>query len=111
VPQWLASIVGFEHFLVAHEVPFMRSPTTGQAAGRIDIVVSNDLAASQWLGLEIQAVYFSGEGMQKDFELLHEDEGEHPAGAQSSPSRSTGLSSAPLGEPVTRPHKISMMVM
>ncbi len=78
VPQWLACIVGFDHFLVAREVPFMRSPTTGQAAGRIDLVVADDFSASQWLGLEIQAVYFSGKGMQKDFELLREDEGEHP---------------------------------
>lgn len=51
----------------------MRSPATGRAAGRIDLVVSGDETASSWFGLEIQAVYFSGQGMQADFELLREN--------------------------------------
>jgi len=78
VPRWLASIVGFDRYFIAREVPFMRSPTTDRPAGRIDLVIANDLSASKWLGLEIQAVYFSGKGMQKDFELLLEDEGDNP---------------------------------
>lgn len=32
----------------------MKSPDTGLAAGRIDLVVSIDELASQWVGLEIQ---------------------------------------------------------
>ena len=48
----------------------MRSPSTGRPAGRSDLVVSGDGNAAAWFGLEVQAVYFSGKGMQADFELL-----------------------------------------
>ena len=37
---------------------------------RIDMVVARDGEASAWFGLEVQAVYFSGNRMQEDFELL-----------------------------------------
>lgn len=70
IPAWLARIVGFPEVHMAREVPFMRSPATGKAAGRIDLVVARDGAASSWFGLEIQAVYFSGKAMRPDFELL-----------------------------------------
>lgn len=70
LPRWLGRIAGFQDVYRGTEVPFMRSPTTGRAAGRIDIVVARDANASEWFGLEVQAVYFSGDGMQKDFELL-----------------------------------------
>ncbi len=70
LPKWLARIVGFPDVYLAREVPFMRSPSTGRPAGRIDLVVAKDGDASSWLGLEVQAVYFSGEGMRADFELL-----------------------------------------
>ena len=78
VPRRLAQIVGFQEVFLAREVPFMRSPTTGRSAGRIDIVLSGDSMASRWFGLEIQAVYFSGEGMKKDFEVLCHDTGRLP---------------------------------
>ncbi len=51
----------------------MRSPATGRPAGRIDIVLSENSMAAKWVGLEIQAVYFSGKGMAKDFRVLHQD--------------------------------------
>ena len=70
LPRWLARIVGYPDIFLASEVPFMRSPDTGRAAGRIDVVVARDGDASEWLGLEVQAVYFSGGGMAADFELL-----------------------------------------
>ena len=70
LPLWLAQIVGFTNVYMAAEVPFMRSPSTGRAAGRIDLVVAGDDNAGAWFGLEVQAVYFSGKGMQADFELL-----------------------------------------
>ena len=70
LPRWLARIADFPDPYLAREVPFMRSPATGRPAGRIDLVVSGDADASAWFGLEIQAVYFSGQGMQADFELL-----------------------------------------
>lgn len=72
LPKWLAKIFGFSNAYLASEVPFMRSPSTGRAAGRIDLVVSGDEEAKSWVGLEVQAVYFSGKGMQGDFELLLE---------------------------------------
>ena len=70
IPNWLAQIVNFNDAYLAREVPFMRSPSTNRPAGRIDLVVASDKKASSWFGLEMQAVYFSGEGMQADFELL-----------------------------------------
>lgn len=72
LPSWLARIVGFPDVYLASEVPFMRSPSTGQSAGRVDLVVARDGDASSWFGLEIQAVYFSGNGMPADFELLRD---------------------------------------
>ena len=78
IPNWLGQIAGFNDVFLAREVPFMRSPTTGRAAGRIDLVVAGDNIATTWFGLEIQAVYFSGKGMQSDFEMLLEDEGQEP---------------------------------
>ena len=74
IPKWLAEIVGFAEVFLAREVPFMRSPATGRPAGRIDLVLAGNDSASQWFGLEIQAVYFSGTGMQADFELLRNDD-------------------------------------
>ena len=70
IPNWLAEIANFNNAYLAREVPFMRSPTTNRSAGRIDFVVASDKDASSWFGLEMQAVYFSGEGMQADFELI-----------------------------------------
>ena len=78
LPRWLADIVGFEQVFLAREVPFMRSPETEKAAGRIDLVLSGDSTAAQWFGLEIQAVYFSGQGMSADFEQLKHDGGHSP---------------------------------
>ncbi len=80
VHRWLADIVGFSDVYVAPEVPFMRSPETNRGAGRIDLVLSGDDAASEWYGLEIQAVYFSGKGMTPDFQLLADDNGRLPPG-------------------------------
>ena len=70
IPSWLADIVGLDDVHMAREVPFMRSPSTGRAAGRIDLVVASGESAEEWFGLEIQAVYFSGGKMESDFEQL-----------------------------------------
>ena len=56
----------------------MRSPSTGRAAGRVDLVIARDGDASSWFGLEIQAVYFSGNGMLADFGLLRDNADEKP---------------------------------
>ena len=73
IPRWLAEIAGFNEVYVAREVPFMRAPVTGREAGRIDLVIASNQAASEWYGLEIQAVYFSGGGMTNEFEQLRSD--------------------------------------
>ena len=80
VPNWLARIVGFQEVFLAREVPFMRSPATGQPAGRIDLVVAGEDTAATWFGLEIQAVYFQGAGMVPEFEaLLTNNDAQPPA--------------------------------
>lgn len=70
LPLWLAKIAGFQSIYIAREVSFMRSTDTEREAGRIDLVVSQDNAASRWFGLEVQAVYFSGRGMTSDFQAM-----------------------------------------
>lgn len=73
LPRWLGDIAGFDDVYLAHEVPFMRSPPTGREAGRIDVVVAGDEFASDWYGLEVQAVYFSGRAMGAEFSQLRDD--------------------------------------
>lgn len=70
--KWLADIVGFrsDAAMVAREIPFMTSTVTGKAAGRIDIVLAEVNGGLAWFGLEIQAVYFSGPGMDEEFRTL-----------------------------------------
>ena len=79
--RWLAEIVGFrpEEAMVAREVPFMKGTETAKAAGKIDLVVARSSGgALSWYGLEIQAVYFSGPGMDREFARLRDHPG-HPA--------------------------------
>lgn len=78
LPRWLAEIAGFPEVWLAAEVPFMRSPTTGRAAGRVDLVIARDGEASAWFGLEIQAVYFSGDGMDSEFRTILDHDGDQP---------------------------------
>lgn len=79
--RWLAEIVGFsaDEAMVAREVPFMLSTETGKPAGKIDLVLAKTAGDGlTWYGLEIQAVYFSGEGMPSQFRALLEDTGSRP---------------------------------
>ena len=74
--RWLAEIVDIDadSAYVAREVPFMRGTRTGKAAGKIDLVIAGPEEPSfRWYGLEIQAVYFSGEGMTSEFERILDD--------------------------------------
>ena len=76
--SWLAEIAKFppDQTRVAREVPFMEGSETGKSAGKIDLVVAMDEGDKlDWYGLEIQAVYFSGEGMPSQFEELRDDSG------------------------------------
>lgn len=75
--NWLAEIVDFapEEAMIAREVAFMEGTSTERPAGKIDLVVArvsdDDL---KWYGLEIQAVYFSGQGMSSEFVNLRDDD-------------------------------------
>ncbi|MCY3786036.1 MAG: NotI family restriction endonuclease [bacterium] len=72
---WLAEIVGFgSNAMTAREVPFMVGPA-GAAAGMIDLVVAAEDHGLRWYGLEIQSVYFSGDGMGREFAALGVDGG------------------------------------
>ncbi len=77
--RWLGDIVGFNanEVQVATEVGFMQGTETGRPAGKIDMVVASTAGdAMQWFGLEVQAVYFSGPGMQTEFERLRDNAGQ-----------------------------------
>lgn len=79
VLHWLADILGLDKSKarMAREVPFMANVQTGRAAGKIDLVVAETRHGRlNWHGLEIQAVYFSGLGMQKEFLTLANDKQE-----------------------------------
>ena len=70
---WMADILGFNanEVMTATEVAFMHGTGTGKAAGKIDLIVARGASEQlEWHGLEIQAVYFSGKGMQSEFERL-----------------------------------------
>lgn len=69
--RWLAEIVGFDPLKakLAREVPFMVG-ATGRPAGKVDLVIAAEHHELRWYGLEIQAVYFSGRGMESEFELM-----------------------------------------
>lgn len=78
--QWLADIVRFQldDVMLAREVPFMRSTTTGKSAGKIDLVIASERQGLRWFGLEVQAVYFSGAGMEAEFMALRQDRHDQP---------------------------------
>ena len=81
VLEWLADILDLDRTRVriAREVPFMSNTQTGRPAGKIDLVVAETRHGRlRWHGLEIQAVYFSGLGMAKEFLTLANDLGRHP---------------------------------
>lgn len=86
VSRWVSEhLLGSSSPEVAHEVGFLESEETidssgGEDVGRLDmILVRNDLPEGhpmQWCALEIQAVYFSGKEMAKDFRAIAADSGD-----------------------------------
>lgn len=62
--------------IILTELPFLMSTTPGtetdtSTVGKIDMVlVHPDTATLRWCALEIQAVYFSGASMSKDFNVM-----------------------------------------
>jgi len=77
--RWLAQIVGFDpaEAMLAREVPFMVG-ATGRPAGKVDLVIAAEHHGLRWYGLEIQAVYFSGPGMDSEFRLIAAAAGPRP---------------------------------
>ena len=79
--EWLAKIVGLpeQGAILGREVSFMKSTVTAQPAGKLDLVVAwKRRQGIRWYGLEIQAVYFSGLGMQTQFQALLHDRARKP---------------------------------
>ena len=76
--EWIGeTILGSRTPLIATEVGFLERPAIGTEAeanddvGRIDhVLVHPDAEPMRWCALEIQAVYFSGLGMNAEFEAL-----------------------------------------
>ena len=78
---WLAEVVGFGcgEAMIAREVAFMHGTGTDKPAGKIDLVVARTAGSDlKWYGLEIQAVYFSGVGMNSEFQNLLSDDRDRP---------------------------------
>jgi len=81
VLRWLVDILRLDPTTVriAREVPFMANIRTGTPAGRIDLVlVEEGDRVLKWHGLEVQAVYFSGLGMETEFLTLASHSGAFP---------------------------------
>ncbi len=89
--RWVAeTILGYGSPVILKEIPFLEStvpPEVGEEAGDVglidNILVAPDSDPLRWCALEVQAVYFSGASMSKDFEAFrrHADPGiPFPAG-------------------------------
>lgn len=85
--------------LVLTELPFLMTTTPGAATdtstvGKIDMVlVHPDTSNLRWCALEVQAVYFSGASMSKDFNVMKKWEGPSlpfPQGIRRPDFRSSG---------------------
>jgi hypothetical protein len=101
--RWIgATILGIENPLVVGQVGFLeRIEKQGgvgrDEVGRIDhVLVHPDISTLTWCALEMQAVYFSGGSMTKEFEMLAEATGKgipfpaakrHPDYPSSGPKR------------------------
>ena len=56
----------------------MQSVVTQRPAGKIDLILAADQHELKWFGLEIQAVYFSGDRMSKEFIALQKSDRNRP---------------------------------
>ncbi len=100
VYQWVAkTILGYDYPIVLKEIPFLESTVSRQEGredpvGKIDnILVVPESVPLAWCALEIQAVYFSGATMDKDFEAIREhrtDSIPFPGGIRRPDYRSSG---------------------
>jgi hypothetical protein len=85
--------------IILTELPFLKATSEADASdvstvGKIDMVlVHPDTKTLRWCALEIQAVYFSGASMSKDFNLMKKWQGEgipFPQGFRHPDFRSSG---------------------
>ena len=80
--QWVGqTILGTPTPDIATEVGFLKAEDGGAHVGRIDMVLANRESPSaplDWCALEIQAVYFSGRGMDAEFRNIRAFEGDGP---------------------------------
>jgi hypothetical protein len=86
VSTWVGEVLlGSSTPTIAREVGFLESEETvdgagGEDVGRLDMILTrSDLPKDhpmQWCALEIQAVYFSGREMAKDFRAIAADPGD-----------------------------------
>lgn len=83
--QWIGEILlGTSNVVPVGQVPFLeRVPTMGddergesregEGVGRIDnVLIVPETQPLQWCPVEIQAVYFSGDNMAKEFQAIHQ---------------------------------------
>jgi len=102
---WIGEhILGHAEPLIVAEIGFLEQPGGGRVdqqtemvgddVGRIDhVLVHPNTAALSWCALEMQAVYFSGDAMKREFRMLADLESEglpFPAGRRRPDYRSSG---------------------
>ncbi len=98
--SWASStLLGAKSPIVLTELPFLKATSDAKdsdvsTVGKIDMVlVHPDTATLRWCALEIQAVYFSGNSMSEDFNLMKKWQGEgipFPQGKRHPDFRSSG---------------------
>lgn len=97
---WAGQILlGTDAPIVLTELPFLMSTKRDKdsdptAVGKIDMVIVHpEITTLQWCALEIQAVYFSGASMSKDFTIMQDWQGPglpFPQGIRRPDFRSSG---------------------
>lgn len=100
VLAWVGKVLlGTDKPIVLTELPFLMSTKGNKdndpvAVGKIDMVlVHPEITTLQWCALEIQAVYFSGASMSKDFAVMKDWQGPglpFPQGIRRPDFRSSG---------------------
>ena len=74
ITRWVGeTILGTRSPRIVTEIGFLRAREGSRHVGRIDMVLADESSASgqfEWCALEVQAVYFSGPSMSKEFDAL-----------------------------------------
>jgi hypothetical protein len=101
--RWISEVLlGNPNAVPVGQVPFLkRVPTmggdevsSGEWVGRIDnVLIVPETNPLQWCAVEVQAVYFSGDSMARDFQAIRSHQGDSlpfPAGRRRPDYRSSG---------------------